>query len=148
MRRLLPSAFLGLLLAQGVFAASSVTSVANSQATALPVDGEGASTEHILKVADLNITSDGPLGFTLTVTSGSLSNGEGQTPIAFQVVTVAAGSAAPSAGMFTAASGESHVFTSLQAGSVTRELYVRYTPATLQDPGTYSHVVSVLIADN
>lgn len=150
MRRAIPGIVLlvHFAFAHAALAASSVTSVAISQSTALPLDGEGTSTERIVKVADLQIASDSPLGFTLTVTSGSLSKADGETPIRFQVVTVAAGDPPPTAAMFTAAPGESHVFRSDVGGNVTRELYVRYTPAALQDPGTYSHMVSVTAVDN
>lgn len=148
MRRLIPSAYLWVLLAQGALAASSATAVATSQAASLPLDGEGSSTERIVKVADVQITADGTLGFTLTVTSGSLGKSDGLTPIPFQVVTVAQGASAPTAASFTAPAGEAHTYISPTPGNTTRELYVRYTAATLQDPGAYSASVSVTIADN
>lgn len=148
MCRLTPSAYLWVLLAQGALAASSATAVATTQASALPLDGEGSSTERVVKIADLQISADGTQGFTLTVTSGNLRKADGNTPIPFQVVTVAAGAPPPTAASFTAGPGESHIYNSSSPGNTTRQLYVRYAAATLQDPGAYSASVSVLITDN
>lgn len=148
MRRLIPSGYLWVLLGQMALAASSVTSVATTQATALPLDGEGSAIERILKVADVTVTSDAPTGFTLTVTSGSLSKTDAQDPIPFQVVAVPMGAPAPTAADFTSAPGESHFFSTNAQGNAALQLYIRYKAAPLQDPGTYTASLVVSVLDN
>lgn len=148
MRRVTRYGILWALVAQAAFAASDVAAYSTTQANTLPMDGEGTSTERIVKVADLHITSDAQQGFELLVTSGNLGKADGETPVAFQVVTVAEGAAAPTAAAFTTPAGSTYVFRTSGPGSSIRQLYIRYTSAPLQDPGTYSASVGVSLVEN
>lgn len=139
---------LGLLLAQVALAGSQVTPVPSTQAGTLPLEGQGTATERIVKVADLDITSDSALGYTLTVSSGSLGKGDALTPIPFQVVAVEANAPAPARAAFTTPSGSAYVYTSTATGAHTLQLYIRYVAAEHQDPGAYQASVSVSVVDN
>ncbi|GBO53303.1 hypothetical protein APA_1210 [Pseudanabaena sp. lw0831] len=63
-------------------------------------------------------------------------------------MTVVSGDNPPSSGDFTVASGNNYTFLTNQAGSQNRDLYILYTSASLQDPGTYIANITILIADN
>ncbi|HZH03083.1 MAG TPA: hypothetical protein VEY30_04805, partial [Myxococcaceae bacterium] len=107
-RAVVQSLLMSFLVARVAVADSTVTSTPVSQAQALPLDDRGTSSVHIVKVADLRITSNAQFGFTLTVTSGSFAKADARTPIPFQVVTVAAGAAAPTAAAFAGPAGQPH----------------------------------------
>ena len=111
----------------------------------LPLNG---STQQIIRVAGLGISTNQSLGYTLTASSGSLAKIGGATPIAYQVTTTAAGGPAPAAGGFALAS---HTFASSAAnapGSNGRDLYIMYTPAALQEAGAYAGLITVSVVDN
>jgi len=137
-----------LLAAPPALAVTSLTTSATSNADRLALDGTGSSSEHIVKVADLAITTDSPNGYTLSVSSGDLSNADGQTPIAFQVTTVSDGAPAPGSAEFTAPSGSNYTMSTSSAGQADQDLYIRYTPAALQDPGLYSASIALVVSDN
>jgi hypothetical protein len=136
------------MLARLALADTNVSPVPASQAESLPLDGQGTSIERIVKVADLDISSDAASGYTLTVTSGSLGKSDAQTPVPFQVVTVAEGAPAPTRADFTTASGAPYVYKATAAGIHTRQLFIRYIAAEYQDPGAYRASVSVSVIDN
>jgi hypothetical protein len=71
-----------------------------------------------------------------------------QTPIAFQVVTVADQAPPPGAADFTSPSGAVYLFSTTAPVSVSRALYIRYRAADLQDPGTYLASLEVTLVDN
>ncbi|MBN3893072.1 MAG: hypothetical protein HWQ43_29440 [Nostoc sp. JL31] len=103
-------------------------------------------TAHIVQVADLGITTNNEQGYTLTVSSGNLTK-TGGTSIAYQVTTVADGASAPVAGGFTVASGTDYTVSTTAAGAVAKDLYIKYTPAQLQDPGDYIAQITLNVAD-
>ncbi len=106
-------------------------------ANSLILDGEGQATTHIVKVATITLSTDSNKGFTVTISSGNLTKASLETPISYQVISVISGDNPPSSGGFTVASGNNYTFATNQAGSQNRDLYILYTPANLQDPGTY-----------
>jgi hypothetical protein len=133
---------------QPVFAESSVSVNVMSSANSLPLDGEGSSLTHVVKVSTLTLATDSNKGFTVTISSGSLTKVSEETPISYQVMTVISGDNPPSSGDFTVASGNNYTFATNQSGSQNRDLYILYTSASLQDPGTYLANITIAIADN
>jgi hypothetical protein len=122
-----------------------IQSTTDPGAAALDLTTAGEKT---VKVATLAINTNNSTGYTLTINDGTMvRTGEaGSTPIAYQVSTVIAGEAAPT----TFAAGN-HTYSSAAAnatGSNGRDLYIRYTPAALQDPGAYTATVTMTVADN
>lgn len=147
-RRLLWTTAAWLALATPALAAPSVTAQAAPGATGLPMDGLGSASTHIVKVADISASTAASQGFTMSISSGYLTKGDGSTPISFQVALVAQGASAPSASAFTTPSGATYTFSTSSAGAVDEVLYIKYTPATLQDPGVYAAVVEIDVRDN
>ena len=72
------------------FAESSVSVNAIPSASNLPLDGEGSATTRVVKVSSLTLATDSNKGFTVTISSGSLTKVSSETPISYQVMTVAA----------------------------------------------------------
>ena len=136
-----------LLLPLAAHATSSLTLAGASGAGQLALDGEGSSTSHIVKVASLTMDTDGP-GFTLSISSGSLSKADGGTPIPFQVALVDEGAAPPPAAAFTVPSGSRYPFSTMTPGAVHKDLYIMYQSASLQDPGAYAARIDCDISDN
>ncbi|MGB3205929.1 MAG: hypothetical protein WBB28_13145 [Crinalium sp.] len=122
----------------------AVTAAASGSAANLDLDGDGTFAEHIVPVGDITMLTNNEQGLTLTVEPGSLTK-TGGTAIPFQVTTVDDGTGAPTAGVF--ASGNHTVATSA-AGTDEKDLYIKYTPAALQDPGTYNATIAVSVVDN
>ncbi len=110
----------------------------------LTLDGTGTSSTHIAKIADLTVSSVAQNGYTLVITSGNISKSDGQD-IPYQVTAVNTGTN-PTSGSFTVPAGSSYILCSTTTQSL--DVYIRYTPASLQDPGLYSSVVSVTAEDN
>ena len=133
---------------QPAFATPSISTSTASSASNLPLDGEGSATIHIIKVSTLSLVTDSSKGFTVTISSGNLTKVSQETPISYRVMTVISGDNPPSSGDFTVAAGNNYTFVTTQAGSQNRDLYILYTPANLQDPGTYSANITISIADN
>lgn len=130
-------------------AAPVLTVNAAAGVTALDLDGEGSAAVHIVKVADLTIDTTNVYGFTLYVTSGSLTKTGGATSIPFRVTTVPAGSGAPASSAFdNVPSGETYPLVTTVAGPGDCGLYIRYTPADLQDPGAYGATIDISVTDN
>lgn len=125
----------------------AITSETTGGAGTLDLDGDGTAAEHIVKAADMAITTNNEQGYTLSVTSGNLTSAGG-TPIAYQVATVADAAAAPATGDFTVTSGTAYTVATLAAGSVPKDLYIKYTPAALQDAGIYTATITLNVADN
>lgn len=125
----------------------AMTSVATTEAGTLDLDGDGTAAEHIVKVADVAIATNNETGYTLTVSSGNLTK-TGGTSIAYQATTVSDAATAPATGGFTVASGTNYTVSTAAAGSVPKDLYVKYTPGALQDAGTYVGTISLNVADN
>jgi hypothetical protein len=123
----------------------SVTATAISGATNLSMDSGGSTLTRIVKVADVSIMSDGANGFSLSVTSGTLTK-PGATPVPFQVALVDAAAPSPSASEFTMLPGT--ILTYAGIGSPEKALYIRYSLPVHQDPGTYSAQISLEIFEN
>lgn len=127
----------------------TLSTSATGDAGNLPLDGGAAGTQQIIQVADLGINTNNEQGYTLTVTSGDLTKAGG-TAISYQTTTTATGVTAVT-GDFAVASGTDYTFTTSAAnasGSGDRDLWVQYTPAALQDPGSYTGSITVTVADN
>ena len=133
---------------QPTFAVPSLSTSTASSASSLPLDGEGNATNHVVKIATISLSTDNSKGFTVTISSGNLTKASQETSISYQVMSVTSGANPPSSGDFTVAAGNNYTFVTTQAGLQTRDLYILYTPANLQDPGTYSTNITLLIADN
>lgn len=128
-------------------AAPSVSAQATAGANGLALEGMGSASTHIVKVADVLVSTDAANGCTLSITSGSLTKAGG-TPIAFQVVLVADGVSPPSASEFPAESGTAYTFATTAAGTVAKDLYIKYLPASLQDPGPYTASIALNVVNN
>jgi len=126
-------------------AAPSVTATPTAGATNLVMDSGGTTVTRVVKVADVWVTSDGANGFTLSITSSSLTK-PGGTPVSFQVALVDAAAPAPSASAFTTPSGT--ILTYSGSGSQDKALYVKFSLPVHQDPGTYSAQIGLEILEN
>jgi hypothetical protein len=113
----------------------------------LALEGQGSTNTHIVKVADLALSTDNSRGLTLTISSGSLTK-TGGTSIPFQVTTVANGAGTPSTAAFTTPAGSNYTFSAVLGDTTARDLYIKYTSAVLQDPGAYNAAISLVVTDN
>ena len=128
-------------------AAPSLTTTPLTNASQLDLDGEGTANGHIVKIATVIADTDNSTGFSLTISSGSIAK-SGGTSINYQVVTVNSGASPPSTAAFTVPSGNNYIYTTSQSGLVNRDVYIYYTPDSLQDPGDYLGSVLLAISDN
>ena len=145
--QIVPSLFLVLLGVQPAFSLPAITSSTTSVASNLTLDGEGSASTHIVKVANLELSTDDSDGLTLTISSESLTK-SGENSIPFQVTTVAADSGSPSASDFPVSSDNNYKVSTSSAGSSSKHLYIKYTPAAVQDPGAYNTSISLVVKDN
>jgi hypothetical protein len=116
-------------------------------ANQLPLDGEGATNQRIVQVANVSLSTDNATGLTLTITSGQLAK-VGGTAISFQVVTVPANAPPPSIGDFTTPSGQNYTYSTAVAGTEARDVYLLYQGQPLQDPGTYGAALNLWVTNN
>lgn len=125
--------------------ALTITPDANN--SSLPLDGEGSASTRTIKIADLSISTVNATGYTLTISSGDITKVDGQD-IAYQVATVDDGDPSPS--IFPISSGQNYEVctSSANVSADILDVYIRYTPASLQDPGTYSETISITAIDN
>jgi hypothetical protein len=133
---------------QPAFANPDISNSITSLASNLPLDGTNSSTTHIVKVSTLALSTTSSKGFTVTISSGSITKIGPETPIAYHVTTLPSGTNAPSVADFSVASGNNYTFSTNQAGSQSRDLYIFYTPVKMQDPGRYNANIILSIADN
>ncbi|HZH03084.1 MAG TPA: hypothetical protein VEY30_04810 [Myxococcaceae bacterium] len=133
----------------GIVASSAtVVSTPTAGATALNLAG---ATEKIVKVADVLLSTNNTTGLTVTITSGNLTNGTPSANIAYKVTTAGDAATAPLTAAFTTNSGDGYTYSTAgdtEPTSVERDLYIAYTPAALQDPGTYTGTITLTVADN
>jgi hypothetical protein len=132
-----------------VAATLDLVTTPTATASTLPLDGTAAGVEQILKVADLNIQTNNTLGYTLTVPSGNLTGSRGGT-VAYQV-TVMDNNVQAAAGDFATATGSALNYSTTAPNAAVdgdRDLYIRYTPAALQNPGAYTATINLAVADN
>jgi hypothetical protein len=109
----------------------------------------GTTGEKIVKIADLTMSTNNEQGLLLTVTSansGSLVKAGG-TSISFLLNAVNDAATAPATGDFSAGSGATYTTGSTAAGDANKDLYMKYTPATLQDPGEYTDTLTLTVTD-
>lgn len=146
-----PNAFAGtsdsVTLGGTVTTTLDMTSTPTGGASALALDGGAAGSVQIVKVADISMSTNNEQGLTLTASSGNLTKAGG-TSIAYQVTSVADGASAPATGDFAVASGSNYTVGSSGAGNLVKDLYIKYTPAALQDPGNYAGSITLSVADN
>lgn len=145
---IVPSLLLVLLGVQSAFSLPAITASTTSVASNLILDGEGSASTHIVKVANFDLSTDDSDGLTLTINFESLTKSGGETPIPFQVTTVAAGSGAPSASDFPVSPDSNYTVSTSSAGASSKHLYIKYTPAAVQDPGAYNTSISLVVKDN
>jgi hypothetical protein len=128
-----------------VMAEPNLTATATSSSNNLSITF-GNSAE-IVQVADLQISTSAPNGLKLSISPNSLNKNDG-TPIPLQFLVVPDGSNQPSAASFIAPAITTYEYTLGAAGSQNLDLYVKYTPGLLQDPGNYTSVMELSVADN
>ncbi len=128
--------------------APALVARATAGASSLHIDGRDSGSTHIVKIAVVLLSTTGPSGFTVSVSSGSLSKPGGSTPLGFQVVLVDRDATVPSSPVFTTPSGMTYTFATSSAVNVDKDLYIKYRPAALQDPGAYTASVELSIVDN
>jgi len=97
--------------------------------------------EHIVKVADLEMSTNNEQGFSVTTSDGELT-ATGATSIAYVTHTVTNAAAAPANTVFGNANPNR-----ASAGTLATDLYIMYSPAELQDPGDYVGEITVTITD-
>jgi hypothetical protein len=128
-------------------AAPALVVHSSASAGSLALDGTGSASLHIVKVADLSLSTSAASGLTVWITSGALSK-DGGTPVAFQVALVDHNAAPPSGSTFTTASGVPYLFATTAATAVAKDLYIQYRPGSLQDPGAYVASIDIDVVDN
>lgn len=128
-------------------AVPTLTTTPTINAGQLDLDGEGNASTHVVKVADIEISTDSGSGLTLTISSGDIARVGGQ-PISFQVTTVADNASPPSSGDFSIPSGNDYTYATAAAVTENRDVYIRYTPLSFQDPGHYSNSIDLSVIDN
>jgi hypothetical protein len=121
----------------------TVTSVPTAAASTLDL----TPGEKIVQVSDISMSTNNEQGLTLSATSGNLTK-TGGTTITFQVTSVPDGDSAPATGDFAIATGSAYEVGTLVAGSDAVDLYIKYTPAALQDPGAYGGSIGLTVTDN
>ena len=123
----------------------TITDVAGIN-NSLNLHGEGSTATEIEKIATVNVSTANSFGYTLTLSSASLENAAGGPDIAYQIWAVTAGGSPPVSGDFTIASGNN--FSQCSLTPLDLDVYVKYTPASLQTPGSYDSTVTVEATDN
>lgn len=129
------------------FAEPAMTATATANATHLELDGQGSASTHIVKIAALSLSTDGANGLTVSIASGSLTKAGG-TSVAFQVVLVAHNATAPSAAAFMTAPGDTYRLSTGAVAAVEKDLYIKYRPAALLNPGGYTASIDIQVEDN
>ncbi|NEZ57851.1 hypothetical protein [Adonisia turfae] len=133
-----------LLPAQAV---PTLTTTPTINAGQLDLDGEGNASTHVVKVADIALSTDNSSGLTLTISSGDIDRIGGQ-PISFQVTTVTDNASPPNSGDFSTPSGNNYTYVTGSVGTENRDVYILYTPLPFQDPGSYTSSVDLSVTDN
>lgn len=136
-----------MLFAGAAVGAPTTTSQVTPYAGALNLGGTGSASTHIVKVADVTITTQNAGGCSVTISPEDLRKADGETPISLQLLVVSDGAAAPAHTDFTTAAGAPFTFSISSAGTHERDLYIRYSPRSHQDPGTYTSSLTVVATD-
>lgn len=112
----------------------------------LELHGEGSTATEIEKIATVNVSTINPQGYTLTLSSAFLETTSEGPDIDYQIWAVTAGGSPPVSGDFSITSGNS--FLQCSVLPLNLDVYVKYTPAILQSPGSYDSSVTVTAIDN
>lgn len=143
--------FVSLFLLSGLqpVLAGNITVTPSNQANNLPLGGQGGiQNTQIIKVGTITLNTTSQNGFILNITGSNLVNSKGVTPIDIKITTVPAGSGTPGTGSFTSGVNQTYsYFNNISHASETRDLYILYTPASLQHPGNYSGYLNLNIID-
>lgn len=121
-----------------------------SGATSLALDSSAAGVKQTPQVANLNISTNSEQGYDVSVSSGNLVDDDGVgTPIPYRVAVVADGATAADSDFNTAPGTAYHYQTSIANAPAdgARDLYIQYTPAALQDPGSYTATINLTVTD-
>jgi hypothetical protein len=127
-------------------AAPEISATATSTATNLPIIDTGSNTE-ILQVANLQVSTNASNGLKLTITPKSL-NKTGGAQIPIQFLAIPSGNTQPNPTDFTTPATTNYEYTISTSGSADLDLYIKYTPGQLQDPGNYTTDLELSVADN
>lgn len=129
-----------LFVAKSAVALPDISNVnTRAVATSLELNGDGESGTYTVLVADITVDSSSAPSYTLSIPAGDLISGVAPA-ISFQVAAVASGNAPPT--VFS----NNYELCSSQAEDL--DIYIQYTTATLQDPGTYTHSLFLSAVDN
>ncbi len=129
-----------LLVAKSAFALPDISNVnTRTVATNLELDGDGQTGTYTVLVADVTVDSPSAPSYTISIPAGDLTSGVAPV-IGFQVAAVTSGSAPP-----TTFSSNWELCSSQEEDL---DIYIQYTTATLQDPGTYTHSLFLSAVDN
>lgn len=140
-------AIFSLLVASPVRANPSLDIVAvPGIGSGLTLHGEGSTALEIRKVATVTVSTLSLLGYTLTVSSGAIQKPLGGPDIPYQILAVNAGAPQPQSSDFTVSSGNNFARCSLTP--LTLDVYIKYTPAVLQDPGNYNATINLEAKNN
>jgi hypothetical protein len=133
-------------LGGSVASTSAVSSTATAAASTLNLYGAGtAQTNVVVKVADMALITNNTGGVTLTAAGDAgLTNLTSNLP--YQVLIVADEATAPADTDFTSATDAKSV-TDFVSGAADRDLYIEYDAPALLDPGAYTAVITVSVAD-
>ncbi len=130
----------------------TVTPIAGINSS-LNLYGEGNTSTEIEKIATIQVSTATPnfygnsFGYTLTLSSAAMSPVSGSGPdVSYQILAVPTGDPQPQSSDFTVPSGSN--FTQCATGILNLDVYVKYTPAALQDPGSYIDSIDVDATDN
>jgi len=125
----------------------NMTTTPDANAGVLPLDGGAAGVTQMKPVATMAIDTNNEQGYTLTATPAGALTKAGGTDIAYGVA-VTTGTAQASD---FAADGQVKTYSTGAAnapGTGGVILSIKYTPASLQDPGNYTSSITLNVADN
>lgn len=118
----------------------------------LRLHGEGAFSTEIKKIAVIQVSTPSPnvygnnFGYTIALSSSEMKNDKGGPDISYQVIAIPLGATDPQSSDFSVMSN--HDFVQCSIGPLSLDVYVKYTPASLQEPGDYSGTINVTVTDN
>ncbi len=124
---------------------SNISSTATAGASSLNLAGVGtASTDVVVQVADIVITSNNAEGVSLQASADSaLTGGTNGDSITYNVKLSDEG-VTPSAGAITATSDTVNV-SSFSSNTADQDLYIKYDGPQYLDPGTYSSSITMTV---
>jgi hypothetical protein len=118
-----------------------VATAANN--TNLPLS---VASQQTVKVATLAMGTNNSTGLTLHATWADLDKADHITPVGFSSATTGINASDATGATFTAS--DTDLFQTEAAGAASQALWIRYTPATFQDPGDYTSFIALSVSDN